>query len=47
MMQLQEIDSPSSTAASTPRQKERMKDAKDVVDKWQKLAYPDHTDPKH
>jgi hypothetical protein len=46
MMQLQEVESPSSTAASTPRQKERMQDAKDIVEKWQKVAYPNRSGQK-
>ena len=47
MMPLQEVESPTSTAESTPRQKDRMKDAKEYITKWQRVAYSSHTDPKH
>ena len=47
MMPLQEVESPTSTAASSPHQKERMKDAKEYVEKWQRVAYSIHNDPKH
>jgi len=47
MMPLQQVESPTSTAASSPHQKERMKDAKEYVEKWQRVAYSIHNDPKH
>ena len=47
MLALQEAESPASSASSTPQQKTRIREAKEYIDKWQKVAYADHTDPKH